>query len=72
MLSNKWEFRYDIITLFKDEKFVIHFLAPENADFVLLSFLLIPPFFGLAKNRRYSETAVLGGSIYTITLKNPI
>ena len=28
-----------------------------------------PPFLGLAKNRRYSETVVLGGSI---TLKKPI
>ena len=33
------------------------------------SFLPIPPFLGLVKNRRYSKSAVLEGSI---TLKNPI
>ena len=30
--------------------------------FMIQSSLPIPPFLGLVKNRRYSETAVLGGS----------
>ena len=41
----------------------------NTSYFLLQSSLPIPPFLGLAKNRRYSETVVLGRSL---TLKNPI